>query len=170
MSKYFISFLDQKQQKSVSEELSENEKVKPNVLVDKQNIASPSAKGDNSVISTMLGGLFQSTNMLMSKTPKQNKSESSSKLAFEPMRYSYTDYANVDHRLKLYLYQHLFEDANEGLKWLVSCVIFDENQLDEWPTGFDGLFIMSTTKFYVMKNIAAQKYAFFGKISKSYFI
>lgn len=105
----------------------------------------------------MLGGLFQSTNMLMSKTPKANKSETSLKLNFEPMRYSYTDYANVDHRLKLYLYQNLFEDANESLKWLVSCVIFDENKLEEWPTGFDGLFIMSTTKFYVMKKTAAEK-------------
>ncbi|XP_053693593.1 serine/threonine-protein kinase 11-interacting protein [Sabethes cyaneus] len=145
---------DQKQHKSFSEETLENQKVKSSA--DKQTLASPTAKGDNSVISTMLGGLFQSTNMLMSKTPKQGKLDSSPKLAFEPMRYSYTDYANVDHRLKLYLYQHLFEDANEGLKWLVSCVIFDENQLDEWPTGFDGLFIMSTTKFYVMKITAAQ--------------
>ncbi|XP_055544801.1 uncharacterized protein LOC129729914 isoform X2 [Wyeomyia smithii] len=139
---------EQKQQTSVSEEASGNEEV--------HTVMSPSSKGDNSVISTMLGGLFQSTNMLMSKTPKQSKLDNASKLIFEPMRYSYTDYANVDHRLKLYLYQHLFEDSNEGLKWLVSCVIFDENRLDEYPAGFDGLFIMSTTKFYIMKNVAAE--------------
>ncbi|XP_055639724.1 serine/threonine-protein kinase 11-interacting protein isoform X2 [Toxorhynchites rutilus septentrionalis] len=114
------------------------------------------AKLESSMIGTMLGGIIQSTNMLMSRTPKLNKADSSLKLTFEPMRYSYTDFANVDHRLKLYLYQNLFEDANESLKWLVSCVIFNENQLDEWPTGFDGLFIMSTTKFYVMKKVAAE--------------
>ncbi|XP_058455943.1 uncharacterized protein LOC131433132 isoform X2 [Malaya genurostris] len=145
---------DQKQS-TISEESSDNDKAKNDHRMDK-NVSSASTKGENSVISTMLGGLFQSTNMLMSKTPKLNKTDSSLTLSFEPIRYSYNDYANVDHRLKLYLYQNLFEDSNESLKWLVSCVIFDENQLDIWPTGFDGLFIMSTTKFYVMKKVAAE--------------
>ncbi|XP_058820320.1 uncharacterized protein LOC131682671 isoform X2 [Topomyia yanbarensis] len=145
---------DQKQS-TTSEESVDSDKAKKDHQSENV-VTSPSTKGENSVISTMLGGLFQSTNMLMSKTPKLNKMESTLKLSFEPIRYSYTDYANVDHRLKLYLYQNLFEDSNESLKWLVSCVIFDENQLEEWPTGFDGLFIMSTTKFYVMKKIAAE--------------
>lgn len=134
-----------------SDETISNEKLKKNDPQSKTIL-----KTENSVISTMLGGLFQSTNMLMSKTPKASKTDPSLKINFEPMRYSYTDYANVDHRLKLYLYQNLFEDSNESLKWLVSCVLLDENKLDEWPTGFDGLFIMSTTKFYVMRKTAAE--------------
>ncbi|XP_055596740.1 uncharacterized protein LOC129746859 isoform X2 [Uranotaenia lowii] len=146
---------DQKTNASAGE--SNVQKVRQETQANKNiSISSPVAKSENSVIGTMLGGLFQSTNMLMSKAPKLNKTDSSLKIAFEPMRYSYTDYANVDHRLKLYLYQNLFEDANESLKWLVSCVVFDDNQVDEWPAGFDGFFIMSTTKFYVMKKVAAE--------------
>ncbi|XP_021700216.1 serine/threonine-protein kinase 11-interacting protein isoform X1 [Aedes aegypti] len=140
-------------QSSTSDKIVESDKSKKE---SKPGLDSPASKSENSVISTVLGGLFQSTNMLMSKTPKPSKPDPSSSLPFEPIKYSYADYSNVDHRLKLYLYQNLFEDTNETLKWLVSCVIFDENQLDKWPTGFDGLFIMSTTKFYVMKKTAAE--------------
>uniref|UniRef100_A0AAG5DCX1 LKB1 serine/threonine kinase interacting protein 1 N-terminal domain-containing protein n=1 Tax=Anopheles atroparvus TaxID=41427 RepID=A0AAG5DCX1_ANOAO len=114
------------------------------------------AKTDSSVLTSVLGGLFQSTNMLMAKNPKGKSDESLLKKFFEPIRYNYNDFANVDHRLKLYLYQSLFEDANESLKWLVSCIVFDDNRAEEWPSGFDGLFIMSTTKFYVMKKVAAE--------------
>ncbi|XP_049531914.1 serine/threonine-protein kinase 11-interacting protein isoform X2 [Anopheles darlingi] len=114
------------------------------------------AKPDNTVLSSVLGVVLQSTNMLMAKTPKGKGEESSVKIFYEPIRYNYNDYSNVDHRLKLYLYQSLFEDTNESLKWLVSCIVFDDNRADEWPSGFDGLFIMSTTKFYVMKKVAAE--------------
>ncbi|XP_062545244.1 serine/threonine-protein kinase 11-interacting protein isoform X2 [Armigeres subalbatus] len=145
-------------QNSSSEVTTESEKSKKEPSLTKPGLDSPASKPDNSVISAVLGGLFQSTNMLMSKTPKPIKSDPPTNLPFEPIKYSYADYANVDHRLKLYLYQNLFEDTNETLKWLVSCVIFDENQLDKWPTGFDGLFIMSTTKFYVMKKIASENH------------
>uniref|UniRef100_A0A182VSY4 LKB1 serine/threonine kinase interacting protein 1 N-terminal domain-containing protein n=1 Tax=Anopheles minimus TaxID=112268 RepID=A0A182VSY4_9DIPT len=114
------------------------------------------SKADSSVLTSVLGGLFQSTNMLMAKNPKGKSDDNLLKKIYEPIRYSYNDFANVDHRLKLYLYQNLFEDAQESLKWLVSCVIFDDNRVEEWPSGFDGLFIMSTTKFYIMKKVAAE--------------
>uniref|UniRef100_A0A8W7NY64 LKB1 serine/threonine kinase interacting protein 1 N-terminal domain-containing protein n=1 Tax=Anopheles coluzzii TaxID=1518534 RepID=A0A8W7NY64_ANOCL len=118
--------------------------------------ANTASKADSSVLTSVLGGLFQSTNMLMAKNPKGKSDESLLKKFYEPIRYNYNDFANVDHRLKLYLYQNLFEDAQESLKWLVSCVIFDDNRVEEWPSGFDGLFIMSTTKFYIMKKVAAE--------------
>uniref|UniRef100_A0A182SGH1 Serine/threonine-protein kinase 11-interacting protein n=1 Tax=Anopheles maculatus TaxID=74869 RepID=A0A182SGH1_9DIPT len=114
------------------------------------------SKADSSMLTSVLGGLFQSTNMLMAKNPKGKSDDSLLKKFYEPIRYSYNDFANVDHRLKLYLYQNLFEDVHESLKWLVSCVIFDDNRVEEWPSGFDGLFIMSTTKFYIMKKVAAE--------------
>ncbi|XP_050086159.1 serine/threonine-protein kinase 11-interacting protein isoform X2 [Anopheles aquasalis] len=116
----------------------------------------PTVQSDSTVLSSVLGVVLQSTNMLMAKTPKGKAEESSVKIFYEPIRYNYYDYSNVDHRLKLYLYQNLFEDTNESLKWLVSCIVFDDNRADEWPSGFDGLFIMSTTKFYVMKKVAAE--------------
>uniref|UniRef100_A0A182LZH7 LKB1 serine/threonine kinase interacting protein 1 N-terminal domain-containing protein n=1 Tax=Anopheles culicifacies TaxID=139723 RepID=A0A182LZH7_9DIPT len=125
-----------------------------------ENVLPPNSggtsKADSSVLTSVLGGLFQSTNMLMAKNPKGKSDDNLLKKFYEPIRYSYNDFANVDHRLKLYLYQNLFEDAQESLKWLVSCVIFDDNRVEEWPSGFDGLFIMSTTKFYIMKKVAAE--------------
>ncbi|XP_053666401.1 uncharacterized protein LOC128715519 [Anopheles marshallii] len=125
-----------------------------------ENVPPPNSggtsKADSSVLTSVLGGLFQSTNMLMAKNPKGKSDDNLLKKMYEPIRYSYNDYANVDHRLKLYLYQNLFEDVQESLKWLVSCVIFDDNRVEEWPSGFDGLFIMSSTKFYIMKKVAAE--------------
>uniref|UniRef100_A0A4Y0BGH5 LKB1 serine/threonine kinase interacting protein 1 N-terminal domain-containing protein n=1 Tax=Anopheles funestus TaxID=62324 RepID=A0A4Y0BGH5_ANOFN len=123
-----------------------------------ENVPPPTStsKADSSVLTTVLGGLFQSTNMLMAKNPKGKSDDNLLKKFYEPIRYSYNDFANVDHRLKLYLYQNLFGDVQESLKWLVSCVIFDDNRVEEWPSGFDGLFIMSTTKFYIMKKVAAE--------------
>ncbi|XP_035909526.1 uncharacterized protein LOC118511039 isoform X2 [Anopheles stephensi] len=138
----------QSQDRSVDDRKVANEAVPAN--------SGGTSKADSSVLTSVLGGLFQSTNMLMAKNPKGKSEDSLLKKFYEPIRYSYNDFANVDHRLKLYLYQNLFEDVHESLKWLVSCVIFDDNRVEEWPSGFDGLFIMSTTKFYIMKKIAAE--------------
>lgn len=156
----------QPEDQSTDERKEANENVPEN--------SSGTSKADSSVLTSVLGGLFQSTNMLMAKNPKGKSEDSLLKKLYEPIRYSYTDYANVDHRLKLYLYQNLFEDVHESLKWLVSCVIFDDNRVEEWPSGFDGLFIMSTTKFYIMKKVAAEnddpstwlKKHHFGKIDR----
>lgn len=87
--------------------------------------------------------------MLSSKTqrsPEKSQPE-------EPFKFSYTDYTDADHRLKLYCYQHLFEDQNENFKWLVKGKLLDENSLQESPNGFDGLFIVSSNKCYILKYI-----------------
>uniref|UniRef100_W4VR35 Putative serine/threonine-protein kinase 11-interacting protein n=1 Tax=Corethrella appendiculata TaxID=1370023 RepID=W4VR35_9DIPT len=105
-----------------------------------------------SVISTMLGGLFQSTNLLLSKSSSNIQQTEK----FEPFQFSFQDYSVCDHRLKLYFYQNIFEDDGETLKWLVSSIIFDENQTNEQPNGFEGIFLMTTTKFYIMRKIGAE--------------
>ncbi|XP_035773150.1 serine/threonine-protein kinase 11-interacting protein-like isoform X2 [Anopheles albimanus] len=139
------------------ESLSESSRIEQKTSSESMSVGVENAtKPDNTVLSSVLGVVLQSTNMLMAKTPKGKTEDSSAKIVYEPIRYNYNDYSNVDHRLKLYLYQSLFEDTNESLKWLVSCIVFDDNRADEWPSGFDGLFIMSTTKFYVMKKVAAE--------------
>lgn len=68
----------------------------------------------------------------------------------EPFRFSYTQFDEVDHRLKLYLYAKLFEDDNEQLKWLVKSEICAH----KW-SGL-GIFVLSTTKFYVLQVIGAE--------------
>lgn len=107
-------------------------------------------------------GLFQSTNNLMSRTQKPASPE----LPCEEYKFSYTDFDTVDHRLKLFLYQNIFEDDNEHLKWLVKGkMCYDNNYgIDERTTNsvyastiFNGIFVMSTTKFYVLQIFASER-------------
>lgn len=93
--------------------------------------------------------LLQSTNLLLSKSTKTP--ERNDLAPIDPFKYSYTDYTEADHRIKLYFYQNLFEDENENFKWLARGKIVDENQIDEMPHGFDGLIVISTTKCYILK-------------------
>lgn len=68
-------------------------------------------------------------------------------------KFSYTNFDIVDHRLKLFLYQNLFEDDNEHLKWLVKGrMLMDSTTI----SNFNGIFVMSTTKFYVLQVTGAE--------------
>lgn len=76
----------------------------------------------------------------------------------QPFQFSYVDFNEVDHRLKLYLYQTVFEDDNEQLKWLVrGQVLLDRVASNKWQRG-PAVFVMSTTKFYVLQITAAERY------------
>lgn len=107
---------------------------------------------------TKLGGLFQSTNLLMKKTPTKVTESPSKNQPFEAYKYSYKDFSVVDHRLKLYLCQSVFDDENETFKWLVQGRIYDENDDCNNFVGFNGIFLMSTTKFYIFKITADERY------------
>lgn len=106
--------------------------------------ALPTSKSEVSVIGSMFNQLLQFGN----KSPKVEASEPDA--SFEPYRYSYDDFSSVDHRLKLFLYQNIFDDEAE-LKWLVRGRIYDESSTEPSLPGFSGLFVISTTKFYVLK-------------------
>lgn len=125
----------------------------------------PSATGgggaDLSTISSMLGGLFQSTNNLMAGKLRAGNNDSGTAVSptTEPFKFSYMDFEAVDHRLKLYLYQTVFEDDNEQLKWLARGQVL----LDR-PAGVGGrwlggaaIFVMSTTKFYVLQIVGPER-------------
>lgn len=81
----------------------------------------------------------------------------------DEFKFSYTEFDNVDHRLKLYLYQNIFEDNREHLKWLVKGKMFNDSQTAErtttTPPIFNGIFVMSTTKFYVLQIVGDERYA-----------
>lgn len=98
--------------------------------------------------SSKLEGLFKSTNMLMSKTPKSKREpETPVNHPYEPIQYNYEDLSIVDHRIKLHIFQNVLEDNDEKLNWIVRGLLID----DEASTPSFGIVIMSTKKFYVMK-------------------
>lgn len=100
-------------------------------------------------------GLFQSTNLLLSKTAKDNNQVP----PCDKFRFSYTDFENVDHRFKLFLYQNIFEDVGEHMKWIVKGKIFNDNNISSTDTAaiIDGIFVMSTTKFYVLQIVGNER-------------
>lgn len=96
-------------------------------------------------------GLFQSTNLLMSR--RSDTAIGQNGTPCNEYKFSYTNFDNVDHRLKLFLYQNLFEDDNEHLKWLVKGrMLMDSTTI----ANFNGIFVMSTTKFYVLQVTGAE--------------
>lgn len=75
----------------------------------------------------------------------------------DKFKFSYTEFNSTDHRLKLYLYQHIFEDANEQLKWLVKgCLYNDAVKSDPDAKLQPAIFVMSTTKWYVLNIIGKE--------------
>lgn len=77
----------------------------------------------------------------MSRSQKQDE------ITCDKFKFSYTDFSDADHRLKLHLFQNVFEDSNENFKWLVKGKIFSE----VGGNVFEGVMVMSTTRFYVME-------------------
>lgn len=72
----------------------------------------------------------------------------------EKFKFSYTEFDYADHLLKIYLYQNIFEDANEHLKWLVKgCFFSDAVNSDPDAKLQPAIFVMSTTKWYILNII-----------------
>lgn len=94
----------------------------------------------------------------MSPTKAQSTPTTSEPPA-SPFKFSFSEFDNVDHRLKLYLYQSVFEDDNEQLKWLVRGQILLEKPAADgrWRRGA-AVFVMSTTKFYVLQIVGNEWY------------
>lgn len=75
----------------------------------------------------------------------------------EKFKFSYTEFDQADHRLKLYLYQHIFEDDNEHLKWLVKGCLFNDTANNDPDAKLQpAIFLMSTTKWYVLNIIGKE--------------
>lgn len=76
----------------------------------------------------------------------------------DEFKFSYTKFDTVDHRLKLFLYQNIFEDDNEHLKWLVKgrCYIDSTAGAESDDTLKPAIFIMSTTKWYLLSIIGSE--------------
>ncbi|KAL5282214.1 STK11IP family protein [Megaselia abdita] len=88
--------------------------------------------------------IIQSTNKLMSRTiPRDSLNMSFSKYTF-----NYIDFSDVDHRLKLFLYQTMFQDSNEEMKWIVKTKYYIE-ATDKFVES--GVLVMSSSKLYLFE-------------------
>lgn len=111
---------------------------------------------------------MQSTNILMTSSKKFIESETSSNIksgtalpsnsntsnnsVSQMYKFNFTDFNDIDHRLKLYFYQTKFEENDEHFKWIVKGRIFNENN----KKLTDGLVVMSTCKLYLMEAYATE--------------
>uniref|UniRef100_A0A0A1X2V1 Serine/threonine-protein kinase 11-interacting protein n=2 Tax=Zeugodacus cucurbitae TaxID=28588 RepID=A0A0A1X2V1_ZEUCU len=105
-------------------------------------------KEESSKVSSMFGALVQTTNNLMSSSRKSN-SQVDQKC--EPYKFNYTDFNDIDHRLKLYFYQTKF-DENEQFKWVARGRLYNDNT----KTLCAGIVVMSTCKCYLMEAFASE--------------
>uniref|UniRef100_A0A336MPB6 CSON003607 protein n=1 Tax=Culicoides sonorensis TaxID=179676 RepID=A0A336MPB6_CULSO len=123
------------------------------------NNSTPSKNEVTSVIGSMFNDFLKS-NLLSKGSSYGSKSKeaeiSEEETCTEEYIFSYTDFSAVDHRLKLHLFQNIFEDVGEMLKWVVKGRVYDENTTDTNLQGFECLFVMSTTKFYILKKIRSE--------------
>ncbi|XP_022228812.2 serine/threonine-protein kinase 11-interacting protein isoform X2 [Drosophila obscura] len=99
--------------------------------------------------------VFQSTNLLMSSSKKLIDSEAtnaggSSAAGMHPYKFNYSNFNDIDHRLKLYFYQTKFKEQDEHFKWLAKGRIYNE----QTQTLGEGLIVMSTCKLYLMEAFA----------------
>ncbi|EDW28251.1 GL19045 [Drosophila persimilis] len=98
--------------------------------------------------------VFQSTNLLMSSSKKLIDSEASSgstSSGMHPYKFNYSNFNDIDHRLKLYFYQTKFKEQDEHFKWLAKGWIYNE----QTQTLTEGLVVMSTCKLYLMEAFGA---------------
>ncbi|KAH8404882.1 hypothetical protein KR222_008971 [Zaprionus bogoriensis] len=107
-------------------------------------------QAEDAGISSIFGALFQSTNVLMSSSKKLIDAEASASTV-QPYKFNYSDFNDIDHRLKLYFYQSKFQEPGERFKWLVRGRICNEQA----QTQRDGLLVVSTCKCYLMEVYAA---------------
>lgn len=100
-----------------------------------------------------LDGIFKTSSILLSKTPKPRKE--SEMVQFNPIQYNYDDLSIVDHRVKLHLFQNVLEENDEKLMWLVKCLAI-EDEPNSSGVPFCALAVMSTKKVYVLKIVGSE--------------
>lgn len=95
----------------------------------------------SSSLSGVVGSFFQRF-VALSSSP-------TGKDASQPMLYNFSDFARIDHRLKLYLCMHVLNHENELLTALLRCWVLPSSTANGIP--FSGLLIISSQALYIMK-------------------
>ncbi|EDW03021.1 uncharacterized protein LOC6562802 isoform X2 [Drosophila grimshawi] len=117
-----------------------------------QNETKHLKKAEDAGLSSLFGALFQSTNMLMSSSKNLIDAETTA-CDIQPYKFNYSDFNDIDHRLKLYFYQTKFKEVGEHFKWLAKGRIYNE----QTQTLRDGLVVISTCKCYLMEAYASPR-------------
>lgn len=90
------------------------------------------------------------SNLLATKSSKRSEAGMNS------IQYNYDDLTNIDHRVKLHLFQNLLEDNDEKLVWLVkTLIVVDDPSSDGLPIS--AIVVMSTKKVYFLKIVGEEK-------------
>ncbi|KAF4519903.1 hypothetical protein B566_EDAN008279 [Ephemera danica] len=95
----------------------------------------------SSSLSGVVGSFFQRF-VSLSSSP-------TGKEANQPVLYNFSDFARIDHRLKLYLCMHVLNHENELLTALLRCWVLPSSTANGIP--FSGLLIISSQALYIMK-------------------
>ncbi|KDR23218.1 serine/threonine-protein kinase 11-interacting protein [Zootermopsis nevadensis] len=102
--------------------------------------------------SSMLEGLLQSVGSKLSSRSSEKVLDSSNSRETvtggnDIVKYSYTDFAVVDHRVKLHLYLHVFHQEQEELLFLLRAQIIPQSSRSSYP----GCLVMSSRNVYVLQ-------------------
>lgn len=113
-----------------------------------------------------LDGIFKTSSILLSKTPKPRKE--SEMVEYLPIQYNYDDLSIVDHRVKLHLFQNVLEENDEKLMWLVKCLVMEDEVASSSGLPFCSLFVMSTKKVNVLKIVGDESDDISSWLKKSF--
>ncbi|PNF20932.1 hypothetical protein B7P43_G10561 [Cryptotermes secundus] len=100
---------------------------------------------------SMLEGLLQSVGSKLPSKSSENVIESSDSrgavIGNDGVKYSYSDFSIVDHRVKLHLYLHVFQQEQEELLFLLRAHIVPLSATLSYP----GCLVMSSRKVYILQ-------------------
>ncbi|XP_066591773.1 serine/threonine-protein kinase 11-interacting protein isoform X2 [Prorops nasuta] len=111
--------------------------------VEKETIFTPVTN-----LTSMLGGLLQSMKIGNNKMSVLKSEEMEDSTFFgSNVRYSYSDFKTIDHRVKLHIILNIFEHESEEIVFLLRADIFTQSLTEIFP----GCIVLSTNKCYLLK-------------------
>lgn len=96
--------------------------------------------------SLIILGLWNAGNIL-SLSPSKTITNKIPPNNVDNVEFSYNDFTQIDHRIKLHLYLNIFDEETEEVVWLIRAEIL--THYAEQP--FSGCVVFSTKKIYVLK-------------------
>lgn len=153
----------------LEETLTKSTELKPKVILTIGNVNLTESSSSGSVCESVvtayeqsgkkneakLDGIFKTSSLLLSKTPKPKKEAEPENFASKPIHFNYEDLSVVDHRVKLFLFQNVLEENDEKLMWLVKCLVIEDEASSVAAAQF-ALVIMTTKKIYVLKIVGEE--------------
>lgn len=143
--------------------MKKSEELKPRVVLSIGNVNLTESSSSGSVCESVVtayepngrnkektdfDGIFKSSSILLSKTPKLKTDSEVAQL--HPIQFNYDDLSVVDHRVKLFLFQNILEENDEKLMWIIRTLVIEDDATSS-GVPFFSVVVMSTKKIYVLK-------------------